>query len=259
MMSVEFAWQIKKKFNRPTMSSQFICIPAIDLLNGSVVRLYQGDYDQVSHYQTSALELAKRYEAAGATHLHMVDLDGAKQGKPINQSIVYQICQETQLIVDVGGGIRSLDTATAYFKAGAQKIVLGSLLIKNPSLAKTIIHTFPNQVIAGIDLKDGKIATEGWLDTADSNDLATCLNWLNELPIDSIICTDIAKDGTLSGPNIDLLKQVAQLSQFPVIASGGIASIHDIDALKTHYDLGIQACVLGKSLLDGHINITDLF
>ena len=235
----------------------FTPIPAIDLLDSKVVRLYQGDYNQVSNYSTSAIDIAKKYEAAGARFLHLVDLDGAKIGKPVNQDIVHQICKETNLIVDVGGGIRSLETARSYIDSGAQKIVLRSLLIKNPKLSETIIHSLENKVIAGLDLKNEKIATEGWLDTNHNESLESCIKWLNQLPIDSIICTDIAKDGTLSGPNIDLLKKVASIATAPVIASGGISNMTDIKNLTAEFDSGIQACVLGKSLLDGHIQLSD--
>lgn len=236
----------------------FEVIPAIDLINGQVVRLTQGDYGQVQRYAMTPEETAKRFEDAGATRIHLVDLDGAKDGNLTNLKTIESIRKTVSCTLEVGGGIRSLESASHLVSVGIDYLILGSLLIKNFQLAESIIRRFPGKVIAGIDAKNGYVATEGWLDVegVTAVDLVTTLN---QLPIAAVIYTDIAKDGTLAGPNLEQVKQVASHSAVPVIASGGVGTMAHIEFVRALYPEGVSGCIVGKAVLGGHIALDRLF
>ncbi|NDC82946.1 1-(5-phosphoribosyl)-5-[(5-phosphoribosylamino)methylideneamino]imidazole-4-carboxamide isomerase [bacterium] len=236
----------------------FEVIPAIDLLGGKVVRLTQGDYSQVENYPFSPAEIAQRFQAAGATRIHVVDLDGAKDGFLVNGDVIHDIRQAVDCTIELGGGIRSLETASQLLAMGVNYIILGSLLVKQFELAHDIIHRFPGRVIAGLDAKNGQVATEGWLDLAHIT-AVDLIARLNEYPLGGIIYTDISKDGTLAGPNLDQLRDVASVARLPVIASGGVGSRDHIDAVRGLSSLGIHGVIVGKAVLGGHISLTDLF
>lgn len=236
----------------------FEVIPAIDLLGGEVVRLTQGDYAQVEHYQMSPSQTAQLFFKAGATRIHLVDLDGAKDGNLVNLETIKAIRNSVDCTLEVGGGIRSIETAMLLFDLGIDYVILGSLLVKNYDRATAIIRAFPNRIIAGIDAKNGHVATEGWLDVGPTTavDLVRCIN---DLPLAGIIYTDIAKDGTLSGPNLEQLVQVAQHTHLPVIASGGVGTLAHVDHVRALLPLGVTGCIVGKAVLGGHIAVDDLF
>lgn len=236
----------------------FEVIPAIDLLNGGVVRLTQGDYDRVDHYEMSPAQTAQMFFKAGARRIHLVDLDGAKDARLVNLEAIQSIRNSVDCTLEVGGGIRSVETAALLFDLGIDYVILGSLLVKNHDRAAAIIRAFPNRIIAGIDAKDGRVATEGWLDVGATTavDLIKCIQ---DLPLAGIIYTDIAKDGTLAGPNIQQLIQVAQASHLPVIASGGVGTVGHIDQVRALAHLGVSGCIVGKAILGGHLSISTLF
>ena len=224
----------------------FEVIPAIDLLNNSVVRLKQGHYDEVTAYDYSPIELAQKFEENGAKRLHIVDLNGARDGHLVHADLIKSICKKTNLTVEVGGGIRTVDSVHYYLDAGVNYVIIGSLFISNFDLAASIATMFPNQIIAGVDAKAQHIATDGWKHKSKTT-LSDFINILNESDIASIIYTDIAKDGMMSGPNIEMLKSVASSSKSPVIASGGIRNQDDIASLKSISNL--SGCIIGKALL----------
>ena len=238
------------------MSVNFKTIPAIDLLDQQVVRLRKGNYEDVQYYEKSPLEFAKLFESHGATRIHLVDLDGAKSGLPTNFDVIRSIREETSCEIEIGGGIRDIETAKKYIDLGVDFIILGSLLVKNPALAKQIITRFPNQVIAGIDSKNDQIATDGWIETSGVSTLEL-INQFASLPIESVIVTDIDTDGMLSGPNVHFLDKISANSSIPVIASGGVSCAEDINQLKSLNKL--YGCIVGKAILSELIPLKSLW
>ncbi len=236
----------------------FSIIPAIDLLDGKVVRLSQGKYDQVSYYDFTPAELARKYEENGATRIHIVDLDGAKAGKIVNWTAIKEIRNAVTCELEIGGGIRCIETSQAVLDAGIQYLIIGSLLVKDRSSADKIIAAFPNRVIAGIDCHGDAVATEGWIH-ASKVSLRDLVDSLADSPISSIIFTDISTDGMLCGPNIPALKIVAEMTHHPIIASGGIKNLADVKTLSLLDPARIQGCILGKSIMENHISFSELW
>lgn len=235
----------------------FEIIPAIDLLDGKVVRLKQGDYAQVSWYDISPVDLAKSYEAAGIQKIHIVDLDGAKEGRCVNLKTVEQIREAVSCKLELGGGLRSLESVSDLISAGIDYPILGSIIIKDLRTALSIIDRFPHQIVAGIDHKNGHLASEGWLETSALT-LQAVLDTLAEHPIPYVICTNIAKDGMMQGPDTDGLVAMTQLTHFPIIASGGVSTMSDILHLKTYESQGILGCIIGKAILNNAIRLDEL-
>jgi phosphoribosylformimino-5-aminoimidazole carboxamide ribotide isomerase len=235
----------------------FQVIPAIDIIGGQVVRLTQGDYGQVDRYTFSPSEIAKTFEDHGAKRLHIVDLDGAKKGEVVNLPTLQAIRKTVKCRIEFGGGIRSLDTAKRLIDAGVDYLVLGSLLVKQQALAESIIRHFPGKVIAGIDAKGQDVAVEGWIESSGMG-LKTLIDHVNTLPLESIIYTDISKDGTLQGPNLEGLTQVAAWSKLPVIASGGVGTVAHIHSVRDLHALGVSGCIVGKAVLSGKIALSDV-
>ncbi|RAP33220.1 1-(5-phosphoribosyl)-5-[(5-phosphoribosylamino)methylideneamino]imidazole-4-carboxamide isomerase [Candidatus Marinamargulisbacteria bacterium SCGC AG-410-N11] len=235
----------------------FNVIPAIDLINGKVVRLTQGKYDQVDEYNITPSEIAKEYEKNGAKRIHIVDLDGAKDGSLCNLDTLKNIRSQVNCEIEVGGGIRNIETVETLFKLGIDYVILGSLLTKDTELAKTIIQKYPNKIIAGLDTKNLKIAIEGWEETSELP-LTNMLKQLDSLPLNAIIHTDIARDGMLNGPNLDSLLYFANNSTHNIIASGGVSNINDITSiakLETNQVIGV---IVGKAILSGKIKLNTI-
>lgn len=228
--------------------SLFEVIPAIDLLDKKVVRLKQGSYSDTTFYDYSPLDLAKHFEDSGAKRIHIVDLNGARDGSTTHHKIIENICKNTSLTIEVGGGIRTSKTASFYLDCGVDQVILGSLLIDDTATALDIINTFPNQVIAGLDAKNKHIATAGWETTSTTtiDDLLKTLS--NTKNLHSIIYTDISKDGMMQGPNLDMLEYVAKNSLHPIIASGGVRNVTDVQAIKNIKN--ISGCIIGKAILN---------
>lgn len=233
-----------------------VMYPAIDLKNGQSVRLYQGDFDQETLIEATPFSQAQRIENAGLTHLHVVDLDGAVAGKPVNQAIIEQIVTQTQLKVEVGGGIRTLDQIAQYLEMGVDQVVLGSIAWQNPNLVQMAIERFgPAHLTVGLDGKGGKIAIQGWLDVVDKT-FADLLSDMLALGVQRFVVTDIARDGTLTGPNLALLTSLqAQFPTAQLVASGGVSTVADIQALQA---AGIADVIIGRALFDGAVTLPDL-
>ena len=231
-------------------------IPAIDIIDGKCVRLTEGKYESKKVYDDNPVSVAKRFEDAGIKHLHLVDLDGAKQKKVINWKVLKNISQKTSLKIDFGGGIQSDEGLTIAFENGAQQITAGSIAVREKELVKGWIENFGNErIIIGADSKDKKIAISGWQDKT-SIDIFSFLQQYSELNMKYTICTDIAKDGRLSGTNIALYKELKK--SFPdlfIIASGGITSMDEIIQLE---EIGLEGCIIGKALYEGKIKLNEL-
>lgn len=230
-----------------------IIFPAIDIYNGQCVRLYKGDYATVSKVADSPLTTARQFESEGAVYLHMVDLNGAKEAKRINSSVFEEIAAKTSLKMQVGGGIRNLETCEYYLSRGISRVILGSVAVKNPALVIEAIKKYDDRIVVGIDAKKGMVACEGWLDTSSVNyiDLA---KKMESVGVKTIVFTDISKDGTLSGPNLEQLDKINQAVSCNIIASGGVSSLADISALK---NLGLYGAICGKSLYSGAFHLSE--
>ena len=233
-----------------------IVIPAIDLLDGQVVRLKQGRYEDVSQYDKSPADMAQWYVAHGAQRIHLVDLNGAKDGQLRNAKAIEAIRRSVSVALDLGGGIRNLQTAKQVMDLGINELILGSLLVKAPLTALAIAEAYPHQVSAGIDAHGHQVATEGWLQSSQMT-VDQLLDNLKDWPLKSVIYTDIARDGMLTGPNLDMLCHVAQCSAFEVIASGGVASVGDLQAIAGVP--GVVGAIVGKAILSGAIPIEEAF
>jgi len=231
-------------------------IPAIDLLNGKCVRLNQGNYNEVTKFNSDPVKQAQIWESQGAKRLHLVDLDGAKTGEPINDLTIKKIKRSISIPIQLGGGIRTIDRAKELLGIGIDRIILGTIAIENPELVKDLSKEYPKRVAVGIDAKEGMVATRGWLKQSEISSLDLAKQ-LNDLELAAIISTDIATDGTLKGPNVRALREIAEISINPVIASGGIGSIADLISLADFENEGIQGIIVGRALYDGSIDLKE--
>jgi len=232
-------------------------IPAIDMINGQCVRLTKGDYDQKTVYRDSPSEVAKEFEALGYQRLHVVDLDGAKSKHIVNDDALKAITRESHLTVDFGGGIKTDEDIEKAFGAGASMVTIGSIAVTSPDLFMGWLEKYgAERIILGADVRQGKISITGWKE-ASAEDLLPFLKKYVEAGVRNVLCTEISKDGTLSGPAIDLYREVmAAYPALHLIASGGVSSIGDIMALDT---AGIPAVVFGKAIYEGKINLKELW
>ena len=221
-----------------------IIFPAIDIIDGKPVRLYKGDFSTAHQVADNALETAFQFEKAGASWIHMVDLDGSLQKKPVNAKTFTDVANETGLKVEIGGGIRTMQDIDFYVNNNISRIILGSVALKNPNLVKEAVKEFGDAIAVGIDAKNGYAATEGWTEGSDVyfTDLA---KRMEDVGVKTIIYTDISKDGTLSGPNIEQLVEINNAVSCDITASGGVTNIDDIIALKNE---GLYGAICGKSL-----------
>lgn len=230
-----------------------LIIPAIDLKDGQCVRLTQGDMQRATVYSSDPAAMARKWQDEGASLLHVVDLNGAFEGQPKNLAQVEAIAAAVSIPIEVGGGIRSLDTVRMYLGVGARRIVMGTTALKHREVLEEILEMFPERVVVSIDAKNGMVATDGWK-TVSNVSASEAVKSFAGLAISAVIYTDIARDGMMEGPNMSSLKLIVDASPVPVIASGGITSIEDIIAIKA---LGprIEGVVLGKALYEGKINL----
>jgi phosphoribosylformimino-5-aminoimidazole carboxamide ribotide isomerase len=231
-------------------------IPAIDLLDGRCVRLYQGDYQQSEVFHDSPVDMAKQWQEQGASKLHLVDLDGAKAGYPVNQKAIAQIVEALDIPVELGGGLRNYTNVAEVLALGVKEAILGTVAVEQPELVAQLAQEFPGQIIVGIDARDGKVATKGWLET--STVLATDLaERMAKLGASAIIYTDIQRDGTLAGPNIPALRDLATAINIPVIASGGVSKVSDLVSLLALEPLGVKGVIVGKALYTGDVDLKE--
>ncbi len=231
-------------------------IPAIDLLEGRCVRLYQGDYDRSQVFSENPVDVAKQWVEQGATRLHLVDLDGAKVGKLVNLDAIEAIAQAVSVPIEVGGGLRTRESVQQLFNLGVQWAILGTVAVEQPQLVQQLCQEFPEKIIIGIDARNGKVATRGWLETSEV--LATQLAvQMQELGAAAVIYTDIHRDGTLTGPNLDALRELAAAIKIPVIASGGVSSITDLLSLLALEPQGVTGVIVGRALYTGDISVSE--
>ena len=230
-----------------------ILYPAIDLSGGKVVRLLQGDYGRSTVYSEDPLAVAKGFSEAGAACLHVVDLDGAKEGKPVNEQVIFRLIRESGLFVEVGGGIRDRSRAERFLNAGAGRVILGTAALEDRAFLREMLREFGAKIAVGVDAKSGRVATRGWLSVTET-DAFSFVRAMREEGVQTVIYTDIARDGTLSGSNLDAYRQLVSLSGLDIIASGGIASVEELTRLA---EIGVAGAILGKSLYTGNISLEE--
>ena len=239
------------------MEAMMIIFPAIDIKDGKCVRLIKGDFKQMTSYEKSPFDQAKIYFQNGFSNIHIVDLDGALQGKPSNSNIVKEILKNLKLKIQIGGGIRTIDDVDNWVKSGVDKVIIGTAAVENKGLLKTACEKFKNKIAISLDVKDGFIFLSGW--KKQTNILAA--NFLKEIQnfgVSRIIYTDINKDGTKEGPNIKDAIELSNKVKIPFIVSGGISSIEDIKRIKSLNNPNIEGIIVGKSIYDGDIKIKEL-
>ena len=230
-------------------------IPAIDIIDGKCVRLSKGDYDTKKIYNENPVEVAKEFEDFGIQYLHLVDLDGAKAKKIINQKVIESIAKNTNLIIDFGGGIRSEEDLQKAFDSGSKKVTLGSIAVVNPELCLAWLEKFgAEKLILGADCLDRKIKTSGWLENSET-DVVDFIKEYQKKGFKEVVCTDISKDGMLQGPSTALYQEIIENSTIELIASGGISNIEDVQKMKK---IGCAGTIIGKAIYEGRISLEDL-
>lgn len=230
-------------------------IPAIDIIDGKCVRLSKGDYDTKKIYNENPVEVAKEFEDFGIQYLHLVDLDGAKAKKIINEKVIENIAKNTNLIIDFGGGIRSEEDLQKAFDSGAKKVTLGSVAVVNPELCLAWLEKFgAKKLILGADCLDRKIKTSGWLENSET-DVVDFIKDYQKKGFNEVVCTDISKDGMLQGPSTKLYQEIIENSNIELIASGGISNIEDVQKMK---EIGCAGTIIGKAIYEGRISLEQL-
>ncbi len=227
--------------------------PAIDLRGGRCVRLVQGDYDRETAYADDPAAMARQWVAQGARYLHVVDLDGARDGRPVNIDAVRAIVQAVGVPCELGGGIRDEEAIEKLLELGLSRLVIGTLALKEPNWFRQMCDKYPHKLVLGIDARDGMVATEGWLETSQTaaTDLAA---QFQASPLAAIVYTDIARDGMLAGPNFEAMQQMKQAVDVPVVASGGVSSADDVARLA---NIPMDGCIIGKALYEGQLSLVD--
>jgi phosphoribosylformimino-5-aminoimidazole carboxamide ribotide isomerase len=226
-------------------------IPAIDLRGGLCVRLRQGDYDRETVFGDDPAAMAARWEAAGATLIHLVDLDGAKAGRPLNVEPVQQIIRQVSVPCQLGGGVRDETTIATWLGAGIERVIVGTAALRDPDWFAAMIRSYPGRLVLGLDARDGKVAADGWLETSSVQAVALARRF-DDLPLAAIIYTDIARDGTLDGPNLEATRTLAENVSLPVIASGGVGSLADLERLAS---LPLAGCIVGRALYEQRFSL----
>ncbi|WP_270914774.1 1-(5-phosphoribosyl)-5-[(5-phosphoribosylamino)methylideneamino]imidazole-4-carboxamide isomerase [Allofournierella sp. CML151] len=230
-----------------------ILFPAIDLYEGQAVRLYQGDYRQMTVYSPDPAALAKQFAATGATHIHLVDLEGARDGTTPNLELIRRIAAETGLFVEVGGGIRNMDIARAYLENGVSRVILGTAAVTDPDFLRNALATWGERVAVGADLRDGQVAIRGWQQTSDEGAEAF-FDRMQGLGVSTMICTDISRDGAMRGANLELYRSLAKRQGLQIVASGGVSSLDDIKAMR---QMNLYGAILGKAYYTGAVDLAD--
>ncbi len=227
--------------------------PAIDLYEGKAVRLYKGDYDQMTVYSDNPIEIARDFAAAGATKLHIVDLEGAKNGTTPNLELIREIIKETSLFVEVGGGVRNMKTVHTYLQAGVDRVILGTAAVTDEAFLREAVGTYGDKIAVGVDIKDSRVAIKGWTVKSSFDAFRFC-RWLEEVGVSTIICTDISKDGAMQGTNRELYHKLTETFKLNIIASGGVSSIDDIKHLRS---LDLHGAIIGKAYYTGAIDLKE--
>ena len=228
-----------------------ILYPAIDLYEGQAVRLFKGDYNQMTVYNENPLAVAQNFLRCGATHMHMVDLQGARDGTTPNLETVQKIKQQTGLFCEVGGGIRTMEIVDRYLSAGIDRVILGTAAVTDPDFLTAALSKYGEKIAVGIDIKDGRVAIKGWTETSDQDALAFCEK-MQKLGVKTVICTDISKDGAMQGTNHSLYQTLSQKFSLQIIASGGVSSIADIKLLAAQ---NLHGAIIGKAYYSGSLDL----
>ena len=227
--------------------------PAIDLYEGKAVRLLKGDYQNMTVYSENPIEIARDFEDKGARFIHLVDLEGAKDGTTPNLSIVKQIANETNLFSEIGGGIRSMETVSAYLENGVDRVILGTAAVNDEEFLKEAIARYGERIAVGVDIKDGFVAIKGWTEKSEYSCFDFCEK-MQKLGVKTLICTDISKDGAMQGTNRELYKELSEKFNMDITASGGISDIEDVKALKK---LDLYGAIIGKAYYIGAIDLKE--
>lgn len=227
--------------------------PAIDLYDGKAVRLYKGDYNQMTVYSENPIEIARDFENKGAKYIHIVDLEGAKDGTTPNLNIVKQIANETGLFTEIGGGIRTMETVKAYLENGVDRVILGTAAVNDEAFLLDAVKCYGNRIAVGVDVKDGFVAIKGWLEKSEYSCFEFCEK-MQKIGVRTIICTDISKDGAMQGTNRELYKELSEKFSIDITASGGVSTIDDIMALR---GLNIYGAIIGKAYYIGAIDLKE--
>ena len=225
--------------------------PAIDLYGGKAVRLFKGDYDQMTVYSDDPVSVAKDFAAAGASHIHLVDLEGAKIGKPANLETIRAIVETTGLFAEVGGGIRDMETVDSYLGIGVSRVILGTAAVKDPDFLNAALQKYGEKIAVGVDLKDGFVAIKGWTETSDLK-AEEFFEKMQKLGVRTIICTDISRDGAMKGTNRALYRALSEKFDIDLIASGGVSSMEDVEALA---QMKLHGAIIGKAYYIGAVDL----
>ena len=228
-----------------------LIFPAIDLYGGKAVRLYKGDYQNMTIYSDDPLSVARDFVAAGATCIHMVDLEGARDGTTPNLNIVRDIANKTPLFTEIGGGIRSIETVRAYLDAGVDRVILGTAAVTDPEFLRMALAEYGERIAVGVDIKDGQVAIKGWLETAEDDAMTFCEK-MQKLGVRTIISTDISKDGAMMGANHELYRTLSERFDLQIVASGGVSSLDDVKKLRA---LDLYGAIIGKAYYTGAIDL----
>jgi phosphoribosylformimino-5-aminoimidazole carboxamide ribotide isomerase len=233
-----------------------LLIPAIDLRGGQVVRLYQGRFDREKQYHLSPDEVAARFKEAGAKIIHVVDLDGAREGKPLNKDIILELARTVPIKIEVGGGIRNMETIREYLEAGVNRVILGTIAHSDQELVEQALKAFPKKIVIGIDAKAGRVAISGW-EEKTGIDAAELAQRYNRWEVRAIIYTEIERDGALQGPAVAGTERLLKAVQVPVIASGGVSSLEDLKQLKPLGASGLEGVIVGKAIYEKQVDVRE--
>lgn len=231
-----------------------LLIPAIDLRGGQVVRLFQGRYDQEKQYGLSPLDVANGFKEAGAQIIHLVDLDGAREGRPVNKDIILELARTVRIKFEVGGGIRSMETIQEYLEGGVNRVILGTAAHSDADLVESALKKFPKKIVIGIDAHKNRVAVSGW-EEKTGMDAVELAKKYNRWEVRAIIYTEIERDGTLQGPAVKGTERLLQNVEVPVIASGGVSSLEDLKKLKPLKELGLEGVIVGKAIYEKHLDV----
>lgn len=227
--------------------------PAIDLFDKKAVRLFKGDYNQMTVYSDNPIEIARDFESKGAKYIHMVDLEGAKDGTTPNIEVVTDIAKNTSLFVEIGGGIRSMETVEKYFDAGVSRVILGTSAVTDEEFLVSAVTKYGDKIAVGADVKDGYIAIKGWLEKSQYT-LDCFFEKMQKLGVKTIICTDISKDGAMKGTNLQMYKELSKKYSLDIVASGGVSTIDDVKELRK---MELYGAIIGKAYYTGAINLSE--
>lgn len=230
-----------------------IIYPAIDLYEGKAVRLFQGDYARMTVYNENPVEVARDFKACGATHIHLVDLEGARAGTTPNLAVVCAIKKSTGLFCEIGGGVRNMEVVKAYLEAGIDRVILGTAAVTDEAFLKEAVAAYGERIAVGMDIREGRVAIKGWTETSGEGAMDFCRR-MEQLGVKTLICTDISRDGAMQGTNHGLYRELSETFGLQIIASGGVSSLEDVKRLSA---LGIHGAILGKAYYTGAVDLKE--